>query len=56
MIKNTINSQIIVITLEYRGAAHDFCNLSYKTPKKNFVVFHTGFKYDYHFIIKELAN
>ena len=41
----------------YRGAAHNICNLRYKAPKKiPVVVFHNGSKYDYHFIIKELAE
>ena len=35
-------------TRKYRGAAHDICNLRYKT--------HNGSTYDYHFIIKELAK
>ena len=43
-------------TGKYRGAAHDICNLRYKTPKEIPVVFHNGSTYDYHFIIKELAE
>ena len=43
-------------TGKYRGAAHDICNLRYKIPKKIPVVFHNGSTYDYHFIIKELAE
>ena len=39
-----------------RGAAHDICNLRNKIPKEIPVVFHNGFTYDYHFIIKELAE
>ena len=39
-----------------RGGAHDICNLRYKTPKEIPVVFHNGYTYDYHFIIKELAE
>ena len=31
-------------------------NLRYKTPKKIPLVIHNGFKYDYHFIIKEVAK
>ena len=42
-------------TGKYRGAAHDICNLRYKTAKEIPVVFHNGSAYDYHFIIKELA-
>ena len=41
---------------KYRGAAQNICNLRYKTPKEIPVVFHNGYKYDYHFIIKELAE
>ena len=43
-------------TREYRGAAHSICNLKYRVPKKVPRVFHNGSNYDYHFIIKELAE
>ena len=43
-------------TGKYRGAVHDICNLRYKIPKEITVVFHNGSTYDYHFIIKELAE
>ena len=43
-------------TGEYRGAAHGICNLNYSVPKKIPVVFHNGSNYDYHFIMKELAE
>ena len=43
-------------TGKYRGAAHNICNLRYKIPKEIPVVFHNGFTYDYHFIIKELVK
>ena len=43
-------------TRKYRGAAHDICNLRYKIPKEIPVVFHNDSTYDYHFIIKELAD
>ena len=43
-------------TGKYRGAAHDICNLRYQIPKEIPVVFHNGSTYDYHFIIKELAE
>ena len=43
-------------TGKYRGAAHDICNLRYKTPKEIPIVFHNGFTYDNHFIIKEKAK
>ena len=39
-----------------RGAVHSICNLRYRTPKGIPVVFHNGSTYDYHFIIKELAE
>ena len=38
---------------ENRGGAHSICNLVYL---KNPIVFHNGSNYDYHFIIKELAE
>ena len=43
-------------TGKYRGAAHDICNFRYKIPKEIPVVFHNGSTYDYHFIIKNLAE
>ena len=43
-------------TGKYRGATHDICNLIYKTSKEIPVVFHNGSTYDYHFIIKNLAE
>ena len=43
-------------TGKYRGAAHSNCNLNYKIPKEIPVVFHNGSKYNYHFIIKQLAR
>ena len=43
-------------TGNYRGAAHNVCNLRYKVPKEIPVVFHNGSTYDYHFIIKELVK
>ena len=36
--------------------ARDICNLKYKMPKEIPVAFHNGSTYDYHFIIKELAE
>ena len=55
--KNIKRLEIIAITLEKkRGAAHEICNLRYKTPKEILVVLHNGSKYDYHFIIKKLAK
>ena len=43
-------------TGKYRGAAHNICNLRYETPKEIPVVLHNGSIYDYHFIIKEIAE
>ena len=43
-------------TGEFRGATHSICNLHYKVPQEIPVKFHNGSKYDYHFIIKELAE
>ena len=41
---------------EYRGALHYMCNLKYSLPDTIPIVFHNGSDYDYHFIIKELAE
>ena len=43
-------------TGKFRGAAHSMCNLHYKVPQEFPIKFHNGSKYDYHFIIKELAE
>ena len=43
-------------TGKYRDAANNVCNLIYKTPKEISVVFYNGSKYEYHFIIKGLAE
>ena len=43
-------------TGKYRGAAHKISNLVYNTPREIPVVFHNGSSYDYHFIIKGLAE
>ena len=40
----------------YRGAAHSKCNLKYSVPKRIPIVFDDVSNYDYHFIIKELAE
>ena len=55
-IKNIVKSGTIVITGEYRSAAHSICNLKYSVPKEIPIVFHNGSNYNYHFIIKELAE
>ena len=43
-------------TGEYRGAAQSICNLKYSAPERIPIVFHNGSNYDYHFIVKELAE
>ena len=43
-------------TGKYRGAAHDICNLRYKTLKEIPVVFHNGSTCDNHYIITESAE
>ena len=43
-------------TGRYRGAAHNDCNLRHKIPNNIPIVFHNGSMYDYHFLIKELAE
>ena len=43
-------------TGKFRGAPHSLCNLRYKVPKEISVVIHNGSTYDYHFIIKLLAE
>ena len=40
----------------YGGAAQMICNLRFNVPIEISVVFHNGSNYDYHFIIKQLAN
>ena len=43
-------------TGKFRGAAHSICNLNYKVPQEIPVKIHNGSKYDYHFIIRKLAE
>ena len=43
-------------TRKFRGATHSECNLRYKVPKEIPLVFHNCSTYDYHFIIKQLAE
>ena len=43
-------------TGEYRGDEHSTCNLKYIVPRKNCLAFHNGSNYDYHFIIKKVAE
>ena len=39
-----------------RGAAYNIYNIRYNIPKKIPIVFHNGSTYDYHFVIKKLAE
>ena len=41
-------------TGDFRGAAHNICNLRYKVLHN--AVIHNGSSYDYHFIIKQLPE
>ena len=43
-------------TGKFRGTAHSIYNLRYKVPIEIPVKTHNGSKYDYHFIIRELAD
>ena len=43
-------------TGKFRGAAHGICNLRYTVRHEIPVKFHNGSSYDYHHIIKELAE
>ena len=43
-------------TRKFRGAAHSICNLIYKVPQEIPVKIHNSSKYDYHFIVRELAE
>ena len=43
-------------TGKYRGTIHSICDLKVNEPNDILVVFHNASSYDYHFIIKELAN
>ena len=43
-------------TSTYRGVTHSICNFKFNVPNEIPVVFHNGSNYDYHFIIKELAD
>ena len=41
---------------KFKGAAHNICNLRYKVLREILVVCNNGSLYDYHFIIKQLAE
>ena len=41
---------------KYRSATHSICNLKFNMSNQILVVFHNDSNYDYHFIIKGLAN
>ena len=43
-------------TQEYRGGANIICNSKYSVPRKILIGFHNGSNYNYHFIIRELAE
>ena len=43
-------------TDKFRGAVHSTCNLRFNVPNEIPVCFRNGSNYNYHFIIKELAN
>ena len=43
-------------TSEYRGAAHNNCNLKYKIPDHIPIVFHNWSGYDAHLFFKELGR
>ena len=43
-------------TRKFRGAAHSICKLRYKVQREIPVKIHNDSKYDYHSIIKELAE
>ena len=43
-------------TGKYRGAAHSICKFKFIVLDEFPVLFHNGSDYDYHFIVKKLAN
>ena len=43
-------------TGKFRRAAHSICNLRYKVQREIPIIIHNGSKYDYPFIIKEVAE
>ena len=55
-IKNIVKIGTIVVVQGNIEVLHKACNLECSVPKKIPVVFHYGSSYDYHFIIRELAE
>ena len=55
-LSKSINYQKVKDNCHYRGAAHSICNLKYNVPNEIPAVFNNGSNYDYHFLIKKLAN
>ena len=43
-------------TGKYRDSTHDICNLRYETLKEIPVVFHNRSNFDYHFVMKQMAE
>ena len=43
-------------TGKFRGTAHNICNLNYKVTKEISEAIHNGSTYNYHFMIKQLAE
>ena len=56
MMTKNLEFEIIIIALENIAVLLIIYRLRYKTPKEIPVLFHNGSNYDYHFIIKELAE
>ena len=54
-VKNILKSGIIVIIQVNIKVVH-ICNLKYSIPKGISLAFHNGSNYDYHFIIKNIAE
>ena len=43
-------------TGKYKDATHSIYNLRFNVPNEIPAIFYNGSNYDYHFVIKELAN
>ena len=41
---------------KFRRTAHSICNLRFNVPNEIHAVFQNGSNYEYHFIMKQLAN